>query len=157
MSDLWWGWLECTILPVSHSLGIFLEERKSSFAREGGGQWEEGGVGSGASLAPPVSAITCSRYCRRSQVLKQHPFWWSLEPFGLWRVSGVSAYARTLLLDPATSTPPPKDPYWKKYIIKISMSVGRYKSCWPKREHWLLLFARLSYYFSPVLHQTSVK
>ena len=52
-------------------------------------------------------------------------------------------------------TLPPKDPYWKKYIIKISMSMGKYKSCWPKREHWLLLFARLSYYFSPVLHQTS--
>ena len=103
MSDLWWGWLECTILPVSHPLGIFLEKRKSSFAREGGGQWEEGGVGSGASLAPPVSAITCSRYCRRSQILQQHRFWWSLEPCSLWRVSEVSAYARTLLLDRATS------------------------------------------------------
>ena len=103
MSDIWWGWLEYTIFPVSHPLGIFLEKRKSSFAREGGGQWEEGGVGSGASLAPPVSAITCSRYCRRSQIPQQHRFWWSLEPCSLWRVSGVSAYARTLLLDPATS------------------------------------------------------
>ena len=41
-------------------------------------------------------------------------------------------------------TLPPKDPYWKKYIIKISMSMGRYKSCWPKREPreaWMTLWA----------------
>ena len=41
-------------------------------------------------------------------------------------------------------TLPPKDPYWKKYIIKISMSMGRYKSCWPKREPreaWTTLWA----------------
>ena len=31
-------------------------------------------------------------------------------------------------------TPPPKDPFGKKYISKISIIGGRYKSCWPKRE-----------------------
>ena len=41
-------------------------------------------------------------------------------------------------------TPPPKDPYWKKYISKISMIVGKYKSFWPKREPreaWTTLWA----------------
>jgi len=40
------------------------------------------------------------------------------------------------------NTLPPKDPYWKKYIIKISMSMGKYK--WPKREPreaWTTLWA----------------
>ena len=37
-------------------------------------------------------------------------------------------------------TPPPKDPFWKKYISKISIIGGRYKSCWPKRvQTWCYL------------------
>ena len=41
----------------------------------------------------------------------------------------------------SVDTPRPKGPYWKKCISKFSKIAGKYKSCWPKREKCVTLWA----------------